>query len=173
MASKVAAARLQRAELKAAAKKAIDAVRSGEHLFDAFLTHDWGTDELGRSTHERVVSVAKKLEDMGFRVWLDENEMRGDVNKQMVEGIESSGCTVVFITSRYLQKASGYGPNGDDDNWCGSRTWPPWHLSSSAWSLSAPSHAALTRFPPLLCSCVLSTHLPAQQVRVRPRVQAA
>ena len=42
--------------------------------------------------------------------------MRGDVNQQMTDGIDDSACVVVFVTSRYISKAGGKGPNGEDDN---------------------------------------------------------
>ena len=84
--------------------------------FAAFLSHDWGIDELGRSNHERVGKVAAELEARGLHVWLDDNEMHGDVNKRMADGIEDSACVVAFVTQRYLVKAGGEGPNGADDN---------------------------------------------------------
>jgi hypothetical protein len=36
-----------------------DASSSAE--YDAFLTHDWGDDELGRSNHARVAEVNRLL----------------------------------------------------------------------------------------------------------------
>ena len=50
-------------------------------------THDWGTDALGRSTHERVVEVKKLLDECGLRCWLDEEQMKGDINEAMAKGI--------------------------------------------------------------------------------------
>ena len=84
--------------------------------FDCFLTHDWGDDEEGRSNHARVCSVGSALKAAGLKPWLDEERMRGDINQQMVDGIEKSRCILVFVTSRYLQKAWGKGPAGDNDN---------------------------------------------------------
>ena len=90
--------------------------------FDAFLTHDWGTDEHNRDNHERVVRVSNALRALGLVVWLDETEMDGNVNQKMAEGVRESAFVVFFITKRYLLKASGLGPNGADDNWCAPRT---------------------------------------------------
>jgi len=86
--------------------------------FDAFLTHDWGTDELGRSNHARVGRVAEALRAAGLSIWFDADEMRGDINQQMADGIDHSACCVVFVTERYVLKASGKGEAGADDNWC-------------------------------------------------------
>ena len=84
--------------------------------FDVFLTHDWGTDELGRNNHMRVAKVCHALKTAGYSPWFDEEQMRGDVNKAMSDAIINSSCIIVFITERYAEKASGYGPNGANDN---------------------------------------------------------
>ena len=84
--------------------------------YDCFLTHDWGVDEDGRNNHERVARVCAGLKAAGLRPWFDEERMQGDINQRMVEGIEDSASVVCFVTSRYLQKAWGEGPSGDDDN---------------------------------------------------------
>ena len=69
-----------------------------------FQTHDWGTDERGRSNHDRVISVAERLKACGLRVWIDEYEMTGDIVSKMCEAIEDSATIGVFITQRYVQK---------------------------------------------------------------------
>ena len=56
------------------------------------------------------------LEKAGLRVWLDEQQMRGDVNQQMVDGIDDSACVLCFVTTRYMEKVSGKGPSGANDN---------------------------------------------------------
>jgi len=67
----------------------------------AFLSHCWDDDELGRDNHQRVVLFANELQRLGLRVWIDENEMTGDIVKRMQEGIDNSATVVVFITKRY------------------------------------------------------------------------
>ena len=84
--------------------------------FAAFLSHDWGTDELDRDNHARVQRIATELEQRGHHVWLDTEEMRRDINKRMADGIDESACMLIFITKRYIDKAGGYGPNGANDN---------------------------------------------------------
>ena len=42
--------------------------------------------------------------------------MQGDINKQMTRGIDDSSVLVVFVTSRYVTKVNGEGPNGANDN---------------------------------------------------------
>lgn len=85
--------------------------------FDCFLSHDWGIDGAGRSNHDRVVAIGNGLKRAGLTPWLDEERMRGDIHKQITDSIGTSTCIVVFLTDRYLRKASGTGPNGHDDFW--------------------------------------------------------
>ena len=84
--------------------------------FDCFLTHDWGTDELDRNNHARVSQVCVRLKDAGFKPWFDEEFMRGDLNKTMTDALSRSRCVIVFITNRYVEKASGNGEHGANDN---------------------------------------------------------
>lgn len=84
--------------------------------FQCFLAHDWGYDEEGRPNHERVSRVKSGLDKAGIRAWFDEEQLRGDINGQMADGIDKSQLIVVFITTRYLEKVSGKGPNGMNDN---------------------------------------------------------
>jgi len=84
--------------------------------YDAFLTHDWGTDELGRDNHGRVSRVNRALRDAGYAPWFDEEQMRGNVKTMMADSVDASACVVVFITERYIEKASGKGPSGENDN---------------------------------------------------------
>ena len=84
--------------------------------FSAFLTHDWGTDDKGRDNHARVAAVHAALTAAGMRCWFDEEQMQGNINKQMTKGIDGSAVIVAFITSRYVTKVNGDGPNGEDDN---------------------------------------------------------
>ena len=91
-----------------------DASSSAE--YDAFLTHDWGDDELGRSNHARVAEVNRLLKAAGFVTWFDEDRMQGDIVSQMANGIDSSAAVLVFVTENYCIKVAGAGRNGADDN---------------------------------------------------------
>eukprot|EP00966_Prymnesium_polylepis_P287024 6629830-Prymnesium_polylepis.1 len=88
----------------------------GGKRFDAFLSHNWGNDELGRSNHARVCRIKQLLEMEGLKCWLDEEQMSGDINSKMTEGIDDSSVTVVFITGQYLQKVAGDGVGGLDNS---------------------------------------------------------
>lgn len=69
---------------------------------DVFLTHDWGGAD--QANHKNVSKINKVLKEMGLRTWFDEEQMTGNIKKQMVQGIDNSNCVVVFITKRYVQK---------------------------------------------------------------------
>lgn len=90
--------------------------RQDRQSYDCFLTHDWGSDSLGRDNHQRVSQINRDLKSLGFVTWFDEERLTGDINKQMADGIDHSKMVVVFITKRYLEKVAGAGPRGDDDN---------------------------------------------------------
>jgi hypothetical protein len=112
-------------------------------VFDAFLSHNWGMDDLGRSNHARAVKVKQMLEAAGLRCWLDvptrilefafplalrlaniyipanawqEEQMQGDINSKMTQGIDDSAVIVVFVTNQYIKKVAGDGAAGADDN---------------------------------------------------------
>jgi len=73
----------------------------------AFLTHDWGVDENGRSNHARVSTFNAALQAMGIDTWFDEERMRGNIVAAMTSGIDNTKCCVVFITQRYMEKVNG------------------------------------------------------------------
>eukprot|EP00299_Pterocystis_sp_00344_P008628 c3349_g1_i1.p1 GENE.c3349_g1_i1~~c3349_g1_i1.p1 ORF type:complete len:182 (+),score=45.31 c3349_g1_i1:56-601(+) len=83
------------------------------YKYHAFFTHDWGTDELGRSNHDRVVEIAKQCTVFGLRIWIDD-EMTGNIRRQMQRGIDESVVVVVFITQRYINKVE----NGEGKDNC-------------------------------------------------------
>ncbi len=55
-----------------------------------FITHDWGTDELGRNNHERAGKVNAWLKAHGVVTWFDSDRMKGNVLRQMFNGIENA-----------------------------------------------------------------------------------
>mmetsp|Transcript_4906 Transcript_4906/g.6848 ORF Transcript_4906/g.6848 Transcript_4906/m.6848 type:complete len:293 (+) Transcript_4906:112-990(+) len=83
---------------------------------DVFLSHNWGKDSEGRDNHARVVSMAKYLEDQGIKCWIDEQEMSGDINRAMDNGINFSRTFIVCVTEDYMRKIDGQGPNEMQDN---------------------------------------------------------
>jgi len=77
---------------------------------EIFLSHNWGTDELGRDNHARVLEINEMLVDAGYVTWCDSDRMIGDVIERMIEGINNTQMILVFVTRRYMEKVgSGAG----------------------------------------------------------------
>ena len=77
------------------------------HNTDVFLSHNWGVDKLGRDNHWRVSRINKKLQNLGYQTWFDEDRLRGDIFEKMAEGIELTKSVIAFITQKYLDKVNG------------------------------------------------------------------
>eukprot|EP00794_Sanderia_malayensis_P011111 gene11111-12281_t len=80
---------------------------------DFFLSHDWGTDEIGRANHARVSKINSMLQELGFDTWFDQDMMSGDIIHQMAAGIEKTKVVLVFVTKRYCEKVNAGSP-GDN-----------------------------------------------------------
>ena len=57
--------------------------------------------------HERVKHIVKALEGKGLKGWLDEEELKEDVDGGMSLGIDASDVVLVFVTKGYCEKVSG------------------------------------------------------------------
>ena len=74
--------------------------------YSAFLSHSWSTNDDGCSNHEIVSKVNAELRRQGISTWFDEERMIGNVQKQMVDGIDASEVAVVFISYAYIKKVA-------------------------------------------------------------------
>ena len=76
---------------------------------DVFLSHEWGWDEEGRNTHDRVSVVNRYLKKAGLITWFDEDREREmdacmqDTKVRAREGITNTQVVLVFITKRYVE----------------------------------------------------------------------
>ena len=76
--------------------------------FDAFLTHDWGMDELNRDNHARVAKIHKILKHNGIETWFDADRLTGaDIIQKITSGIDKSRKVVVCLTKNYVEKVNG------------------------------------------------------------------
>ena len=66
-----------------------------------FASHEWGEK---REIHERVKLIVKALEGKGLKGWLDEEELKEDVDGGMSLGIDTSDVVLVFVTKGYRDK---------------------------------------------------------------------
>jgi hypothetical protein len=81
-----------------------------EIIYDVFLSHDWGVDEEGRNTHERVSRVNNALRKRGIKTWFDNNKLEGPLRPDIETAISRSNCILIFVTKRYSDKI---GRSGD------------------------------------------------------------
>lgn len=58
---------------------------------------DWGTDRLLRSTHGRVGQVSALLQAEGVQSWYDADQMTGDINRAMTDGIDRSRRALLHL----------------------------------------------------------------------------
>ena len=50
--------------------------------------------------------IAQELERRGLTCWLDESEITGDIDDEMVRGIDSCELFVTFVTANYVTKVN-------------------------------------------------------------------
>jgi len=71
--------------------------------YHCFLSHAWGKGDAG---HRAALELASKLRSQRFRVWVDEERMKGDIVDAMVAGIDSSSLVIVAVTKDYMDKVN-------------------------------------------------------------------
>jgi hypothetical protein len=71
---------------------------------DIFLSHAWGTDDNNRNNHSRVKNLSKLLQEKGYSVWLDENDLLGNIDNSIMKGITNSQVVLVCLTEKYCNK---------------------------------------------------------------------
>ena len=69
-----------------------------------FFSHTWKNDKLNRNNHLRVKKLSELMGKLGWTIWLDENEMIGNIDACMANGIDNSICVILCITEEYCNK---------------------------------------------------------------------
>lgn len=69
-----------------------------------FLSHAWGIDEYGRNNHNRVKELGNKLSNYGYNVWFDDNDMIGNIDKSIIDGINECDIIIFCLTTKYCNK---------------------------------------------------------------------
>ena len=78
---------------------------------DIFISHAWGKDELDRDNHERCKLIAEKLIINGYTVWVDSNEMYGNIDSSIMKGINNCKIVLVCLTRKYCDKINNCAVN--------------------------------------------------------------
>lgn len=71
---------------------------------DIFISHAWGKDSLDRDNHIRCKKLANKLIDSGYKVWLDDYDMYGNIDSSIIKGINNSKIILLCLTQNYCNK---------------------------------------------------------------------
>jgi len=71
---------------------------------DIFLSHAWGKNELGIDNHEKCKQLCNKLINNGYSVWFDDYEMIGNIDKNIMKGINSCKVVLICLTEKYVNK---------------------------------------------------------------------
>ena len=53
-----------------------------------FFSHTWRPDNQDRNNHERVYEIARKLRHYGWTTWVDQDDMKSNIDVDMVNGIQ-------------------------------------------------------------------------------------
>lgn len=71
-----------------------------------FFSHTWQTDELQRDTHQRVLSLARQLQGLGWKTWVDETsrDVHGFLDVALARAMENCDVVVVCLTKAYVTK---------------------------------------------------------------------
>ena len=87
-------------------------VKSLKTSYTCFLAHEWGEEEADFDTHRRVRDVAQRLKTHGIPVWIDEERLKSNVDREIIEGVDTSKKIIIFLTKRYMARLE------NDDNNC-------------------------------------------------------
>ena len=77
-----------------------------EQTKQLFFSHTWLADKLGRDTHSRVYELAKLMERCGWSIWIDEDNMKGNIDAAMASGIDGADAVIVCLTKNYCKKVN-------------------------------------------------------------------
>ena len=83
-----------------------------------FLSHAWARDELGRDNHQRVAQLLSALQRLGWSTWYDEDNIQGNMDASVADGIEGAAAMVVCLTRKYCEKINGNARTPWARDWC-------------------------------------------------------
>ena len=71
-----------------------------------FMSHAWGKDLRGRSTHERARLLKNALSRAGWKVWFDDEKLLigCNIDVKMASGITAADAVCICVTRQYVEK---------------------------------------------------------------------
>ena len=83
-----------------------------------FLSHAWGNDNLNRDNHARCKLIHDKLKERHYSVWLDDNEMYGNIDSATMKGIDGASAILLCLTEKYCNKINNAVNNNSPNDNC-------------------------------------------------------
>ena len=83
-----------------------------------FLSHAWALDDIGRDNHARVQRLLCALERLGWSTWFDENNIGGNMDASVADGIEQATAVIVCLTKKYCEKINESARSPWRRDWC-------------------------------------------------------
>ena len=71
-----------------------------------FFSHSWKLDNLNRNNHSRVKELAKNMKKFGWNIWIDEENLKGNIDADMVSGIDNSQVIIICLSESYFNKVN-------------------------------------------------------------------
>ncbi|XP_077985373.1 uncharacterized protein LOC144440019 [Glandiceps talaboti] len=78
----------------------------GDGSMHIMISYNWD--------HQReVVKIKNELENLGYKIWIDLNNLKGNINRAMAEGVEGACAILMCVTDAYkasynCEKEAGY-----------------------------------------------------------------
>uniref|UniRef100_A0A6C0AXI9 TIR domain-containing protein n=1 Tax=viral metagenome TaxID=1070528 RepID=A0A6C0AXI9_9ZZZZ len=71
-----------------------------------FFSHTWKKDRLDRDNHLRVYELAQNLQRCGWSIWIDEENLMGNIDAGMASGIDNADAVIICLTEEYCKKVN-------------------------------------------------------------------
>ena len=71
-----------------------------------FISYTWQNDIINRNNQQRVYSLYQELKKYNWSIWIDKENMIGNMDAAMATGIENAEAIIVCITTEYCKKVN-------------------------------------------------------------------
>ena len=65
-----------------------------EQEFDVMISYQWDSQEMCKK-------IKKSLADSGYKVWMDVEQMHGNIFECMANAVQNSRCVLLCVTKKY------------------------------------------------------------------------
>ena len=65
-----------------------------------------GFDESNRDNHKHCIELYNKLSENGFLVWIDESDMKTNIDLSIIIGIDNAKIVLLCLTKKYCDKVN-------------------------------------------------------------------